>query len=252
MVDRTSGVPAYRQIADHLRGQIESGKLAPGSPLPSERELVDTYDASRPTIREAVKLLRTSGLVVAQHGRGVFVRPPSVVTRLARTRLSRSARAENKGAFMGDAAAGDFAPSVSVRVRVEAADERVADLLNVEPGTEVVVRDRVMRANNDVVQLAVSRLPRDLTQGTPIEEVDTGSGGVYARLEESGHVLDRFEEFVSARMPTVDEQSLLQLPEGSPVITVTRVAYTADRAVEVNDMVLAANRYELHYEFAAT
>ncbi|RSM84354.1 GntR family transcriptional regulator [Kibdelosporangium aridum] len=251
MVDRTSGVPAYRQIADDLRSQIESGQLAPGSPLPSERDLVETYDASRPTIREAVKLLRNSGLVVAQHGRGVFVRSHNLVTRLARTRLSRSARAENKGAFMGDAAAGDFVPNVSVEVRVEAADERIADLLNIRPGAEVLVRDRVMRADNVVAQLAVSRLPRDLTQGTVIEDVDTGPGGVYARLEDSGHVLDHFDVFVSARMPTVEEKSLLQLAEGSPVMAVTRVANTADRPVEVNDIVLDANRYELHYQLAA-
>lgn len=251
MVDRTSGVPAYRQIADHLRGQIESGELPPGSPLPSERELVDAFDASRPTIREAVKLLRNSGLVVAQHGRGVFVRSHSVVTRLARTRLSRSARAENKGAFMGDAAAGDFVPNVSVQVRIEAADERVADLLDIAPGTEVLVRDRVMRADDVVAQLAVSRLPRDLTKGTAIEDTDTGPGGVYARLEESGHVLDHFDVFVSARMPTVEELSKLQLPEGSPVMAVTRVAHTADRPVEINDIVLDANRYELHYQLSA-
>ncbi|ALG11507.1 hypothetical protein AOZ06_35715 [Kibdelosporangium phytohabitans] len=75
----------------------------------------------------AIKLLRNGGLVVARHGRGVFVRPDTFVTRLVRTRLSRSARAEDKGAFMGDADAGNFVPSISVDVRVEPADDRIVN-----------------------------------------------------------------------------------------------------------------------------
>jgi GntR family transcriptional regulator len=108
-----------------------------------------------------------------------------------------------------------------------------------------------MRADGSAVQLAVSRFPRAITRDTALEETNTGPGGVYARLEETGHILDHFEEIVGARMATPHEQSVLQLPEGTPVITVTRIAYTADRAVEVNDMVLAADRYELHYQLPA-
>jgi hypothetical protein len=77
------------------------------------------------------------------------------------------------------------------------------------------------RANGLVAQLAVSRLPRTLTRATAIEEVNTGPGGAYARLEEAGHVIASFVEHVGARMPTPDEVTTLQLDEGTPVITVT-------------------------------
>jgi GntR family transcriptional regulator len=247
VVDRTSGVPAYRQVAEAIRRQIKAGELPPGAALPSERDLVARFGVSRPTIRDAIKLLRSQGLVVAEHGRGMFVRKAVAVTRLARNRLSRAARADDKHAFLADAASGTFTPSVSVRIRFEPADDTIADTLGIDAGTEVTIRDRIMRADESVVQLAVSFLPRDLTKDTPLEETNTGPGGLYARLEEAGHVLTHFEEVVGARMPTPQEQSLLQLPDGTPVITVTRVAYTADRAVEINNMVLAADRYELHY-----
>ena len=247
MVDRTSGVPAYRQVADGLRARIKAGEFEPGAQLPSERELVQMYSVSRPTVRDAVNLLVQDGVVIAEHGRGVFVRPPAVVHRLARNRLSRAARTADQGAFLADAAAGGFTPSVSIRVRFEAADQRIADLLHIAEGDEVTVRDRVMRANGLPVQLAVSRLPCELTHGTAIEEVNTGPGGAYARLEEAGHVLDHFEEVVGARMPTPEERTMLQLPPATPVITVTRVAYSSERPVETNDMVLAADRYELSY-----
>lgn len=252
MVDKTSGMPAFRQVAADLREKITAGQYAPGEQLPSERDLVDSYGVSRPTIREAVNLLRSEGLVTAEHGRGVFVRPPASIQRVARTRLSREARERNRGAFLADAAAGGFTPSTSVKIRFEQADTRTATHLAVDEGTEVTVRDRVMRADGLVVQLAVSRLPRTLTRDTAIEQVDSGPGGAYARLEEAGHRIGSFAEHVGARMPTPDEASLMQLAVGVPVITVTRVAFGEDGTpLEMNDMVLAADRYELSYEWPA-
>ncbi|NBH01923.1 GntR family transcriptional regulator [Amycolatopsis sp. SID8362] len=252
MVDRTSGLPAFRQVAADLREKITAGDYAPGEQLPSERELVDSYGVSRPTIREAVNLLRSEGLVTAEHGRGVFVRPPASIQRVARTRLSREARERNRGAFLADAAARGFTPSTSVKIRFEEADARTAAHLAIDEGTEVTVRDRVMRADGLVVQLAVSRLPRTLTRDTAIEQVDTGPGGAYARLEEAGRRIGSFAEHVGARMPTPDEASLMQLAVGVPVITVTRVAFGEDGTpLEMNDMVMAADRYELSYEWPA-
>jgi GntR family transcriptional regulator len=251
MVDRHSGIPAFRQVATDLRQRIAGGEYAPGAQLPSERDLVETYGVSRPTVRDAVDLLRREGVVDVHHGRGVFVRPPASIERLARSRLSREARARNRGAFLADAAARGFTPSTSVRIRFEEADERVAELLTIEPGSEITVRDRVMRADGLVVQLAVSRLPRELTRGTAIEDVDTGRGGAYARLEEAGHRIVSYAEEVGARMPTPEERTLLQLPDGVPVVTVTRVAYGEDRPLEMNDMVLSGDRYRLVYEWPA-
>jgi len=49
--------PKYRVIADDLRRMIESGELAGGEQLPTEIELMEQYEASRNTIRDAIKLL---------------------------------------------------------------------------------------------------------------------------------------------------------------------------------------------------
>src|SRR6266536_3441103 len=66
--------PMYRQIAEDLRQRVESGELAPGDQLPTELELREQYDnASRNTIRDAIRWLTTRQLVVTQPGRGTFV-----------------------------------------------------------------------------------------------------------------------------------------------------------------------------------
>ena len=65
--------PMYRQIAEDLRQRIESGELPQGSQLPTELELRDRYEASRNTVRDAVKWLMNLGLVETRPGQGTFV-----------------------------------------------------------------------------------------------------------------------------------------------------------------------------------
>jgi GntR family transcriptional regulator len=62
--------PRYHRIADDLRGQIERGELEPGQQLPTEFELVERYEASRNTIRLALRRLTDEGLIIAGQGRG--------------------------------------------------------------------------------------------------------------------------------------------------------------------------------------
>lgn len=61
--------PIYRQIAEDLRGQIESGGLQPGQQLQTEGQMREHYSASRNTIRDAIKWLTSLGLVETRPGR---------------------------------------------------------------------------------------------------------------------------------------------------------------------------------------
>src|SRR5215475_15790711 len=65
--------PMYRQIADNLREQIESGAIRPGQQLQTELELRERYGASRNTVRDAIKWLTSLGLVETRPGQGTFV-----------------------------------------------------------------------------------------------------------------------------------------------------------------------------------
>lgn len=61
------------QLADDLRRQIEAGTVQPGQRLPTEAALAAQYAVSRTVVREAVSRLRSSGLLVARQGAGMFV-----------------------------------------------------------------------------------------------------------------------------------------------------------------------------------
>jgi DNA-binding GntR family transcriptional regulator len=74
-IDREWDEPVYRQLAGILRGQIASGELEPRRPIPSVRQLVQTYGVARATATKAIAILADEGLVRVVPGRGWFVAP---------------------------------------------------------------------------------------------------------------------------------------------------------------------------------
>src|ERR1700761_4577572 len=94
MIDPSADRAVFRQLADLLRNQIESGELGPGEPLPSELRLAQEYGISRTTVRQAIAQLRTEGLVTVERPRGTFVRVPEP------TQLITLARGERISARM--------------------------------------------------------------------------------------------------------------------------------------------------------
>lgn len=253
-LDRQNDRPPYRQIADHLRDAIDAGELLPGDRLPSESELTRHYNVARMTARQAIQELRSEGRVVAEHGRGTFVRDRAPVRRLASDRFARKHRDAGQAAFLAEAQKAGVQPTVDqIEVTKRAAPTpEIQERLRLADGEDVVVRSRRYLADGQPIEMAVSSIPLTLAEGTAIMEINTGPGGIYARLEEIGYVLGHFVEEVTARMPTKDERSRLQLPDGVPVLVVVRTAYdTSGLPVEVCDTVKAAPAYVLEYEFPA-
>jgi GntR family transcriptional repressor for pyruvate dehydrogenase complex len=63
----------HEQIADAIQALVADQKLQPGEKLPPERDLAETLNVSRPTIREALRLLQSRGLVIRKAGSGTYV-----------------------------------------------------------------------------------------------------------------------------------------------------------------------------------
>jgi DNA-binding GntR family transcriptional regulator len=84
VITRGTPVPPYRQLAAILRGQIESGELAPGQQLPSVVKLAEDYEIAVPTVRKAISLLKAEGLVTGVAGYGTFVAEKQLRGRVGR------------------------------------------------------------------------------------------------------------------------------------------------------------------------
>ncbi len=240
-----------REIAEELRAAITRGDYQPGARLPSRATLSQTYEVAPATVVSALNTLRGEGLIESVSGSGTYVRRQQPLLRLVRNRLSRAERAAGRGTFITDAHIGGWTPRSQVQIRIEPARDEIASALRIDPGAEVLVRDRIMFADEQPVQLATSYLPRDLTRDSRIEDEDTGPGGIYARLEDAGHTLVRFIEQVRVRPATQYEADQLTIPTGTPVYRIQRTAHTSHRPVETNLITAAADRFELRYELPA-
>lgn len=251
MHDRTSDRAVFRQIADQLRDAIEKGRLKENEQIPSETMLVEHYGVARMTVRHAIQMLQSEGLVLAEHGRGVFVRPRPPVRRLAADRFARHNREQGKAAFIAEAEQAGSKPEVdSIVVREEKPSRDVAARFS--SSRKVLARHRRYLLDGRPVETAVSYIPLDIASGTPIAEANPGPGGIYARLEEAGHMLDHFDEEVRSRMPMPEEIRALRLTPGVPVFHLIRTAFDTDgRAVEVCDTIMAADAYVLAYSLPA-
>ena len=73
VIDRTSPVPLYHQLAEQLTAAIEDGRLQPGDPFENELALAERLDLSRPTVRRAIAELVGRGLLVRRRGVGTTV-----------------------------------------------------------------------------------------------------------------------------------------------------------------------------------
>jgi GntR family transcriptional regulator len=72
-VDHFDVTPLYLQLAAILRQAIESGALQPRQPVPSEAYLMGEHGVSRGTVRHALDILRSEGLIQTFPGRGTYV-----------------------------------------------------------------------------------------------------------------------------------------------------------------------------------
>src|SRR5260370_26853255 len=98
-LSRGSSWPLYLHIADDLREQVLQQRLRPGERVPSEKSLMQTYDASRQTVRKAISVLKTEGLLDAAQGQGVFGRRQAA---LLRRRAQREWETDLGGGFEFD------------------------------------------------------------------------------------------------------------------------------------------------------
>jgi GntR family transcriptional regulator len=246
--------PRYLQIADDIVQQIRGGMLAPGDQVPSETELMERYGVSVGTIRKAMIEVRASGLVETRHGKGSYVKARPPVRHRSSDRFRRSHRKSGKAAYLAESEQAGATAKVSVLyVGPAEAPEEIAQRLGVEAGAQVLARRRLYFRNGTPVETATSYLPWDVVKEIPeLFAENPGGGGIYARLEEHGHVFAEFVETLQARLATKAEASELALNAGSPVIHLIRDAVTEEgRVVEVCDTLMAADQFVLSYRIPA-
>jgi GntR family transcriptional regulator len=226
--------PIYRRIADDLRAKIESGELAPGSQLPTELELRDIYNASRNTIRDAVKWLMSRSLVETRPGQGTFVveRFEPFITTLSGDWQTDSGLGGGEGnAALEEVAARERKASVSEpRVEVKKAQGYVADRLQVSADTGVISRHQERYIDGQPWSMQTSFYPMDFVVrgASRLLEAANIDEGTVKYLEETLQLKQvGYRDLIAVRAPDENEVKFFRLPEDGrmPVVVILRTGF---------------------------
>lgn len=171
-----AGKTLAAKIADDLRSDLAAGDYPPGTRLPTEAQLTDRFQASRPTVRSALRQLEALGLVQTQHGVGTFVvEQPAVRAGLEQLdSITDSIRAIGKEPGM------IYASRLVRHVLPEEASQ-----MGVTTDTQVLETRRTIFADGEVVAYSYDLLPMSLMP--PDFDVERVSGSLFKFLRSYLH-----------------------------------------------------------------
>src|ERR1700685_2251984 len=223
--------PRHRQIAEDLRRKMESGELDHGAQLPTELELREQYDASRNTVRDAVKWLITRGLVETRPGQGTFVVEKILpyVTQL--TGDAATGRDDEGPVYIAEVQATLRTPtSTEPRVEIQQALGVIEGELQLDPGSTVVSRHQQRYIDGTPWSLQTSFYPMSLVeqgairliQATDIQEGTVASLRAILGIKHGG-----YRDKITVRAPDKTETAFFKLPDDGrvAVFEIFRVAF---------------------------
>jgi GntR family transcriptional regulator len=216
----------YKQIADDLRRQIEEGGLAPGQQLRTELELREKYNASRNTVRDAVKWLITRGLVETRPGQGTFVVEKIIPFVTTMTVDLTAGFGGEDGTYKMEVSAKRRIPDARTpRVEIQKASDTGAVELQLGPNVMVVSRHQQRYIDDTPWSLQTSFYPRvldDQDRGAKLlsRAEDIEQGAVNYIQETLGIKLAGWRDKITVRAPDEIETAFFKLPDDGRVAVI--------------------------------
>ena len=237
-VDRASALPLWAQVHADLQRRLDGGEFT--DVFPGELALVTEYAVSRHTVREALRRLRSDGIVVAERGRVPRVAPPGVIEQPLGALYSLFASVE---------AAGQVQRSV-VRALDIRADEVVAARLELEKSAPLLYLERLRLAAE--VPLAVDRVWLPASLAAPLLKTDFTHTALYDELaRRCGVRLSGGREHLRAVLPTSAERAALGVGDGVAAFAIERLACSGSHPVEWRHTLIRGDRFTVSAQFSA-
>jgi GntR family transcriptional regulator len=215
-IDRDSYEPAYAQLVRILLGQIASGEFRPGDRLPSEAQLCDRYGVSPMTVRRVINILTDQGAVIAEQGRGTFVKPLELST--------ATFNLDSLQQFFLDSSQSDVK---ILEARIAKATERVSKKIAIAVGDKTVFIRRLIYQDSQPVLLHREYVIYDPSRPVIESEMEvTELRGLFSGG--GGTDLKRGDLVIDVTSLTAEEAVLLQTDVGTPSFRLEHIFYDFD------------------------
>jgi GntR family transcriptional regulator len=214
-------------IADEVRRRVDTGEWTPGERLPSEPDLAVELGVSRPTLREALRLLATEGWLERKHGSGTYVSQRVPVHNSIETNFGVTDLIIGAGRV----------PGTSKReVRTERAGAVIGRALGVSATTTVVMLERIRLADGKPVVHSLDIFPPWSLDG---QQVSSLTESVYEALAAHGSAVVRGNAHISAVAADGMLAKALSMKKGAPLLRVEQLDLDANG----RSMVLSIEHY---------
>ena len=222
--------PMYRQIAEDLRAQIESGELEPGQQLRTELELRERYNASRNTVRDAIKWLTNLGLVETKPGQGTFVVQTidPFVTQLSGDPTIGS---DEGAVYLSEVSEQNRRPtSTPPQVEIQEASADMAATLKIDKGAEVISRHERRFIDGTPWSMQTSYYPMEFADrgAERLRRARNIDEGTVQYLGDTLHIRQvGYRDRITVRAPNPNEAEFFKLPSDGrvPMYEITRTAF---------------------------
>jgi GntR family phosphonate transport system transcriptional regulator len=230
--------PVYIQIANELRHNINEGIYKAGDKLPTEEQLSVRFSVNRHTLRRAISLLKSEGLLRVDQGRGTFV-----ANALIRYPIGKRVRYNEALKAQGHEASFKLLRSLEIP-----AETAVAEALGLEVGTIVGLMERLGLADAQPISVATSYFPLSLFPDILIQCQKASSiSKMFREFYNCDHI--RRVTRISARMVKRQDARYLELPLNHPILLAESINVDQHgRVIEYGVSRYRGDRMELEFE----
>lgn len=234
--------PLYHLLAQSLASDIESGAFAVGSTLPSEKSLTSIHGVSRQTVRQALALLRSQGLIASRPGVGSIVLPAPQGAEA----FAPITSAEDLRDFLGKT------ELHQVSLGPITVNERLSEVLECRRGIQLSEACFLRRRPQAPLPMSVLRIYLPPQYAAAQITPDVARGPIYQNLERMfGIAVTEVRQDVTATVLDQDTARLLQAAPGDPALQVVRFYYSATgKPVEVTVGHYPSSRYRQSVRYA--
>lgn len=213
-INKKSPIPVYYQLKNIILKKIKNGEYASGTLIPSERDLGESLNISRMTVRQALNQLVAEGVLYREKGKGTFVSRGKIQQKNI---MSFSETVERKG----------MTPSTEVLYfQKETESPDVREVLGINSNDVLYHIKRLRLANGTPIAVEEVFLPESYCPG--LESFDLKESLYKIIREEYNHSINYIDNTIEAAKPSREVRELLKIPAGVPVLIVTGTSYTED------------------------
>lgn len=207
-------VPKYIAIRNWLLDRIVSGEIQRGEQLPSEHAIMELFEVSRVTVRQALDELKAMKLVEARRGKGYFASRLHAVQNLERLQSFGEVMAPLKLETRSDV----------IELLIVAADAEVAEYLRINRDDAAVRLARTRIAGGSVVSLDISYYPEHI--GKKLMHLDLSHEDVFHLMERQLSIELGYADVILTAVPVAKRHAeYLQVKEGEEVMQLRRIVY---------------------------